>query len=237
MAPDELGINGFVLKQDNALLKLGTDAMLLSDFARIPTNAKVADLGCGNGAIFILLAARHSACELHGIEIQQPSFLLAQENIRLNRLSARAFAYHADLRALPETLVPGSFDVVVSNPPYMKAGSGLVTENLALQKARMEVDCTISDVCRAAARLLKFGGSFSLVYRPDRLAELFSALKENGLAPKRMRMVQNKVDAEPSLVLLEARKGGKDGMAHLPALLIRNEDGTESAEVRAIYRR
>lgn len=237
MKPDELGINGFVLQQDDSLLKLGTDAMLLSDFAKIPFRAKVADLGCGNGAVLILLAARHEACQLHGIEIQEPSFRLIEENIRLNNLTDRAFAYHADLRALPDCLAPGSFDVVVSNPPYMKAGSGLATENLALQKARMEIDCTILDVCRAAARLLKFGGAFALVYRPDRLAELFSALKETGFAPKRMRMVQNKADAEPSLVLLEARKGGKEGMVHLPALLIRDEDGEESAEVKAIYRR
>lgn len=237
MKPDELGINGFVLLQDETLLKLGTDAMLLSDFARIPYRAKVADLGCGNGAILILLAARHDSCILHGVEIQERSAKLIEENIRLNNISDRAFAHLADLRELPPTLTPGSFDVVVSNPPYMKPESGLKTENTALRKARMEIDCTIDDVCRAASRLLKFGGSFSLVYRPDRLAELFSALKAHDLAPKRMRMVQNKSDAEPSLVLLEARKGGKDGMAHLPALIIREQNGEETAEVKAIYRR
>ncbi len=237
MVPDQLGINGFVLLQDEDHLKLGTDAMLLSNFARIPYKARVADLGCGNGAIFILLAARHAACELHGVEIQEASFRLAQENIRLNHLSDRAFAYHADLKQLAEVLPADSFDVVVSNPPYMKPESGLKTENPALLKARMEIDCTILDVCRAAARLLKFGGSFSLVYRPDRLEELFSALHAANLAPKRMRMVQNKVDAPPSLVLVEARKGGKPGMLHLPVLLIRNSDGEETDEVKKIYRR
>lgn len=237
MLPDELGINGFVLLQDEEHLKLGTDAMLLSDFARIPYKARVADLGCGNGAIFILLAARHAACELHGIEIQEAPYLLAQENIRLNHLSDRAYAHHADLKDLSDLFPPGSFDVVVSNPPYMKPESGLKTENPALLKARMEIDCTISDVCRAAARLLKFGGSFSLVYRPDRLEELFAALRAADLAPKRMRMVQNKSTAAPSLVLLEARKGGNPGLLHLPALLIREENGEETEDVKKIYHR
>lgn len=236
MVPDQLGINGFVLLQDDERLKLGTDAMLLSDFARIPKGARVADLGCGNGAIFILLAARHPDCTLHGVEIQEKSYLLAAENIRLNHIDDRATAHHADLRDL-SFLPADSFDVVVSNPPYMKSGSGLKTENPALLSARMEIDCTIEDVCRAASRLLKFGGSFSLVYRPDRLEDLFSALKAANLAPKRMRLVQNKVDAAPSLVLLEARKGGKPGMSHLPVLCIREENGEETAEVKKIYQR
>lgn len=237
MVPDQLGINGFVLLQDETHLKLGTDAMLLSDFARIPRGARVADLGCGNGAIFILLAARHDACTLHGIELQEASFRLAEENIRLNHIEDRAYAHHADLCDLSSLFPSDSFDVVVSNPPYMKSGSGLQTENPALLTARMEVACTIEDVCRAASRLLKFGGSFCVVYRPDRLEDLFSACKAANLAPKRMRMVQNKVDAAPSLVLLEARKGGKPGMTHLPVLCIRNPDGEETDEVKKIYRR
>ncbi len=236
MVPDQLGINGFVLLQDEDCLKLGTDAMLLSDFARIPKGARVVDLGCGNGAIFVLLAARHPSCILHGVELQEVSYRLAEENIRLNHIEDRATAHHADLRDL-SFLPSEAFDVVVSNPPYMKSGSGLKTENPALLSARMEIDCTIEDVCRAAARLLKFGGSFSLVYRPDRLEDLFSALKSSGLAPKRMRLVQNKVDAAPSLVLLEARKGGKAGMTHLPVLCIRDANGEETEEVKKIYQR
>ncbi|MBQ3055734.1 MAG: tRNA1(Val) (adenine(37)-N6)-methyltransferase [Oscillospiraceae bacterium] len=236
MVPDQLGINGFVLLQDEEHLKLGTDAMLLSDFARIPKGARVADLGCGNGAIFILLAARHPSCTLHGVEIQEKSYHLAAENIRLNHIEDRAYAHCADLRDL-SFLPSDSFDVVVSNPPYMKSGSGLKAENPALLAARMEIDCTIEDVCRSASRLLKFGGSFSLVYRPDRLEDLFSALKAANLAPKRMRLVQNKVDAAPSLVLLEARKGGKPGMVHLPVLCIREASGEETAEIKEIYQR
>ncbi len=234
---DELGINGFVMKQDKRYLKLGTDAMLLSEFSKVPKRGRVCDLGCGSGAVSILLAARHESILIHGIEIVEGAAKLCEENVSLNNIGDRMFVLNDDLKNVREHFEAGSFDSVVSNPPFMKESAGLKTEREELLCARMEICCTIDDVCAAASYLLKFGGSFSVVYRPSRLSDLFSALEKHNLAPKRMRLIQDTVSAEPSLVLLEARKGGGSGIKLLPTLIIKNPDGTETEETKAIYRR
>ncbi len=237
MQIENIGINGFVLAQKEGFLKLGTDAVLLSDFANIPKNGKVCDLGCGNGAICILLAARRADVSVCGLEIMPGAAALAEENARLNNIEERMQVVCGDLCHVEEYFSMGSFNAVVSNPPYMPAGSGIPAACAELQAAKTEVYCDVRKLCRAAGYLLQDGGLFSLVYRPERLSDLFCALTEYGFAPKRMRMVQNKVDAAPSLVLVEARKGGKSGIKCLPVLCIRNEDGSETDEVRKIYHR
>ncbi|MBQ8004149.1 MAG: SAM-dependent methyltransferase, partial [Oscillospiraceae bacterium] len=78
---------------------------------------------------------------------------------------------------------------------------------------------------------------FSLVHRPSRIADLFRALEKNNLAPKRMRLVQDTIVAEPSLVLIEARKGGRSGIKNMPTLILKNPDGSETEETKRIYRR
>lgn len=144
---------------------------------------------------------------------------------------------HGDIVKIEEYLKPESFNAVVSNPPYLKRDGGIHTENPNLLAARMEIDSTIDDICRAAAYLLKYQGSFSIVYRPERLATLISSLYKYNLIPKRMRLVQNNLKTEPSLVLLEARKRGGEGMKVLPTLFIRDEFGRETREVSEIYQR
>ncbi len=237
MKLDELGINGFVMEQDAKFLKLGTDAMLLSEFAKIRKRDKVCDLGCGSGAVSILLAARHPEISLCGVEIVEGAAALAERNAKHNKIEDRMQVVCEDLKKCDEIFSAGSFDAVVSNPPFMALSSGLKTDREELLCARMELCCTIDDVCRAASHLLKFGGSFSLVYRPSRLSDLFEALLKYNMAPKRLRLVQDTVFAEPSLVLLEARKGGGSGIKLLPTLIIKNEDGTETDETKRIYQR
>ncbi len=234
---DKIGIGGFVMKQDAKFLKFGTDAMLLSEFARIKKNDTVCDLGCGAGAISLLLAARYGNIKIHGVEIVEGAARLAEENAQLNNITDRMKIHNIDLKNVKEEFPAGSFDAVVSNPPFMKNGDGLRTDREELLIARMEICCTIDDVCEAAAFLLKFGGSFSLVHRPSRLSDIFSALEKQNLSPKRMRLVQDTTSAEPSLVLIEARKGGGSGISLLPTLVLKNPDGTESEETKTIYQR
>lgn len=235
MKLDNLGIRGFVMKQSPQYLKLGTDAVLLSEFVRVGKRANICDLGAGNGAISILLAARHPEVAINALEIQEGAAALARENAELNKIEDRLKVHCGDLRRVNELFPAGSFDVVVSNPPYLKKNSGLQTAKAELLSARMEIDCTISEVCGAAAYLLHFGGAFGIVYRPERLGDLFDSLTSAGLEPKRMRLVQNKPSAEPSLVLLEARKGGRPGIKFLPTLMIRDESGEYSSELKRIY--
>ncbi len=215
---------------------LGTDSVLLADFAIGSGKIRrIADLGCGGGVLTILLLQKFPAAEAFGIEIQPTAAEQCRENLKLNDLSERAEIVTGDLRARSDLAEAGAFDLVVSNPPYFPSGSGYTAPEAGRAEARDERSCTLEDVCRAAAYLTRWGGSFAIVHRPERLSELCCALTEVGLEPKRLRMVTPKPGAAPSLILLEARRGGKPGLTIEPALTLFNPDGTDSAESRRIY--
>ena len=121
------------------------------------------------------------------------------------------------------------------NPPYFAEGSGRASESMAV--ARSEAVCTLADVVTAAAWCLRTGGAFCIVHRPERLAELLSLMGGAGLEPKRLRLVQHRLEKQPSLVLVEGRKGARPGLEVLPTLILTGPDGQDSAEVRRIYHR
>ena len=79
------------------------------------------------------------------------------------------------------------------------------------------------------------GGAAASGFRVERMAELFACLQSRSLEPKRLRLVQNTAQSAPKLLLLEAKKGGRPGLAVLPPLLLRDPDGGESKELSQIY--
>ena len=129
----------------------------------------------------------------------------------------------------------GSFDLVICNPPYYPPGSGYLSGCDALRTARSEVSCSLEELCHAAAFLLRWGGSFCLVHKPERLTDLLCALRNAALEPERLRMFSHTAAAAPSLVLVEARRGGKAGLTIEPPLILHQADGTPTAELNAIY--
>ena len=133
------------------------------------------------------------------------------------------------------SLPPGRFRLAVSNPPYFPPGAGAVAPDAARRTARAETDCTLSQLCAAASRALTWGGSFCLVHRPDRLADVMEELRRVRLEPKRLRFVHHTAAASPSLFLLEARLGGRPGLTAEPPLLLRGPDGGETEDVRRAY--
>jgi tRNA1(Val) A37 N6-methylase TrmN6 len=152
-----------------------------------------------------------------GVEIDETACCLAAENSAANGLEACLDTVRADLRhraCLPE---PGTFDLVISNPPYFPAGSGVPSPDASRRGAREE-RCTPEELAAAAAALLRWGGRFSLVHRPERLADLICALRSAGVEPKRLRFAARAADAPPSLVLLEGRRGGRPGLTVEPPL-------------------
>ena len=75
-----------------------------------------------------------------------------------------------------------------------------------------------------------------MVHLPERLSEIVLALHVEGLAVKRLQMVQPRADRPPNLMLLEAVKGSSPaGLRHEPALIVRDADGSYTEEIRAIY--
>lgn len=214
---------------------LSTDSVLLADFVSVSGTASIADLGAGSGTIGLLLCARHRQCRVDGIELQERSVQLAQEIIRLNQMEDRVSVRCGDLRQIEDIFPANRCDAVVSNPPYFPADSGKTAAEDSLAIARTELCCTLSDVCRAAAYLLRYGKPFYLVHRPERLCDLMTELRRYHLEPKRLRFVCHRPSLAPSLVLIESRLGGNPGLTVLPTLLLHEEDGSETAEYRRIY--
>lgn len=231
---DRLWPGGFTFLFDDALFQPSTDTFLLGDFVRTRRGDRVCDLGAGTGLLGLLLLARQGELSITDIELQPAACKLARCSADMNGLSDRITVEQQDLRRL-SALPRAAFDAVVSNPPYFSADSGAVSPDPVRRAARSEISCTLEDICAAAEQLLRFGGRFSLVYRPERMAELFALLQKYRLEPKRLRFVQHHTDTAPSLLLLECRKGGKPGLAVEPPLLLKDEAGQDTAESDRIY--
>lgn len=217
--------------------RLGTDSVLLAAFAGNGRVRRFADLGCGAGVLTVLLLQKLPEAAAVGVEIQPEAAALCRANLAANGLTGRAEVRTGDLRtrsALPEA---GSFDLVVANPPYFPEGSGYAAPDEKRAAARDERFCTLQDVCSAAAYLTRWGGTFALVHRPERLSELFCTMTACGVEPKRLRMVCRTAEAAPSLVLVEGRRGGKPGLTFDPPLPLYAPDGGDSEEIREIYHR
>ena len=233
---NELWPSGPRFMDADGVFRLGTDSVLLAHFIkpqRVKTRA--IDLGCGAGIISVLLAWDNPSISIDGVEIDPRAAQLAVKNAQLSGLSDQIRIVEGDLRRHRELFSAGAYDLCVCNPPYYAQGRGKRSENLGA--ARGEESCSLSDVCRAAGHLTRWGGSFALVHKPERLAEIFGALSENRLEPKRVRFVQHMPESPPNLVLIESRRGGNPSLMVEAPLILANGDGTDSDEVKAIYRR
>ena len=222
--------NDVVLHQPDGQFSLGTDAVACAHFARFPKGSNIADLGCGSGAIALMLLANDASCQVTGIELEHT----AAEAAKLNSQGLSFSVLEADLRQIRTLLPPGCMDCVISNPPYFPVGSGQTAKGV-LARARSEETCTLAQLTDAAAWLLPTGGRFVLVHRPERLADLVWELRRVMLEPKRIRFVRHSAKNDVSLVLLEARKGGKPGLQYEPDLILYNEDGIPTREYLQMY--
>lgn len=222
--------------QDDDHLKYGTDALLLSAFVKGSKKAKALDLGCGNGVIPLILLHNQKASTAVGVELQESSAALARESSEINGYTERLSIITGDFTA-PLPLEAGSFDLVTCNPPYMKCDSGRSCDSECKNIARHEVGCDIYSVCAAAARYVKFGGNFYVVYRPDRISDLFAALRENRFEPKTVTFVCSRPSLAPCLVLVSAKLGANPGGCNVtPVFFLSNEDGTDTEKTKEIYK-
>ena len=232
---DDLERNGYCIIQDTGRFCFGMDAVLLSGFARVKDGARVLDMGTGTGIIPILLEAKTKAAHLTGLEIQEDSADMARRSVRLNGLEEKIDIVTGDIKEAGSLFDAASFDVVTCNPPYMTDKHGLTGPNDARAIARHEILCTLEDVVAQAAKLLKPGGSFFMVHRPFRLAEIMVTLHDHKLEPKRMQLVYPYVDREPNMVLIEANRGGRPRMTVEKPLIIFSQPGVYMPEIRDIY--
>lgn len=212
----------------------GTDAMLLADFASPRRKDIACDFGTGCG-IIPFLWCRDGLCKsVAAVELQDRGFDQLCRSVRMNGLSEKFTAVHADLRELKGKLPLGAFDLVTMNPPYKRMGGGILSEADFEQIARHEMFCTADDIASAAHSLLRFGGRLCMCTRPERLFDTMLAMHQNKIEPKKLRPVMNKANTPPWLVLIEGRNGGKSGMTVLPPLYLREADDGYTEEMLRI---
>ena len=197
-------------------LTFGTDALLLAGYVDGKFDTAV-ELGGGSGIISMLLISRNNCKTCQAIEVQEEYAELIRRNAEYNSLSERLSAICSDVR---DYAPDKECELVFTNPPYMKLTSGRQNSNTKKTVARHEVFGDISDFARAGARLLKYGGAFYAVYRPDRLIDIIAAMRENLLEPKRMTFVLASDVSEASMVLIEAKKGARSGLKLTRPLII-----------------
>ena len=193
----------YTLSWPEGVFPLGGDALALGAFSTVKPGWRVCDLGTGSGVLLLLLAGRTEKLSLTGVELDPLSAQTARENLEANCLAGEILT--GDLRTAP--LPAGSFDLVVSNPPYFPVGSGR-----SGGPARSEEHCTLDELCSAAGRLVKNGGRFALCHRPERLADVICSLRAHGLEPKRLKLAAHGPGHPPSLLLVEAVKQGRPGL-------------------------
>ncbi len=232
---DDLQRNGYQIIQDPEKFCFGMDAVLLSGFVKVRPGARVLDMGTGTGIIPILVEAKTQAAQISAIEIQEESADMARRSVRLNGLENKIDIVTGDLREADKFFDAASFDVVTCNPPYMIGQHGLANPDVPKAIARHEIMCTLEDVVRNAAKLLKPGGSFCMVHRPFLLAEIITVMTKYKLEPKRMKLVYPFIDQEPNMVLIEGCRGGKPRMTVEKPLIVFREPNVYSDEMYDVY--
>ena len=235
---DDLQRNGLYVIQDESKFCFGMDAVLLSGFAaeHMPKACKAAlDLCTGGGIIPLLLSAKTDVCHITGIELQAGMADMAQRSVRMNSLEEKIRIITGDIKQAAEHIDAASFDVVTVNPPYFKKGSGIQNPDDSKTIARHEVACTLSDVLHASALALHDGGYFYMVHKPQRLTDILCLMRKTQIEPKVLKPVQPRQDKEPSMILIEGRKGGGAELKIESPLVIYGADGRYTGEMYTIY--
>lgn len=232
---DDLIIGGLKLIQPRKGYRFSIDAVLLAHFATLEKVKQAVDLGCGNGVISLLLAARSSDLKITGIEIQEQMAERAKRSVEYNRLLQQVQIIKGDFCQINKHLLPESVQLVLSNPPFYVKGQGRISQNPEEAFARHEIAMTLDDLVSAAYYLLSPGGSFCLIHRCERLPEIINSCVAHRLLPVRLRAVHSFQEQEAQLILIEAQKRERGPFRMLPPLIIYERAGVYSEEVMNLY--
>lgn len=232
---DDLQRNGLKIIQKTDGFCFGMDAVLLTGFAHVKRGERVLDLGTGTGIIPILLSAKTEGKHFTALEIQEEIAKMAARSVAMNHLEEKIEIVNGDIKEASRIFGGASFDVVTTNPPYMNDAHGLKNPTEVKAISRHEVLCTLEDVVREGAKVLKSGGRMYMVHRPHRLIEIITAMKQYKMEPKRMCMVHPFKDKEANMVLIEAVKGGGSWLKMEAPIIVYKEPGVYTDQIYDIY--
>ena len=233
---DDLKCKNLKILQKKDGFCFGMDSVLIANFAKISRkNAIVADLGTGTGIISILVAGKQNPEKVYAVEIQEELVDMAKRSVKYNDLEKKIDIINADIVGISRGNFNKKFDYVISNPPYKKLNTGLINDNQKKLISRHEVKCTLKDVVNEASKLLKDKGVFYMVHRPDRLCDIFNAMRENKVEPKEIQLVHSHLEDEANLVLIKGVKCGNPSLKVLKPLIVYNENNEYTEELLKFY--
>lgn len=232
---DDLQFKGLKIIQNPNGFCFGIDAVLISNFCDVKKNGVVVDLGTGTGIIPILIAGKSSASQIYGLEIQEEVADMATRSVKLNKLEDRIKIIQDNLCNVGNHIKPSSVDVVVSNPPYVSQGGGLVNPTSYKAISRHEIHCTLEDVISSSSKILKEGGAFFMVHRPSRLVDIMYYCRKYNIEPKKIRFIHPKLNKEPNILLIKCVKGSGKELKFMDPLYVYEENGDYTKELLDIY--
>ena len=200
--------------------RFSIDSLLLADFVRIRKFDHILDIGTGCGVIAMALAKKYSNVKIVALEIQKDLARIAEKNIRFNHLDGQIALYESDLNGIPKIFSAGSFDHIVTNPPYRSPVSGRLCKNSQKALARHEILTDLDQILSAARYALHPGGRVSLIYSADRAAKLLASMHELSLEPKRLRMIHPDLNLPARLILVEGCKDAGEELRVLPPIFL-----------------
>lgn len=230
MLNDILGYDNLKIYQDTDFFSFSLDSIVLANYSTVRLrDKKIVDFCTGNGVVPIIVS-RRTKSNIIGVEIQDKLVDLAKKSISYNNLNDRISIICDDVKNFSNANL-NCFDLVLCNPPYFKVHENS-SLNLSYEKkvARHEVCINLTEICECAKKVLKDNGSFSIVYRSDRLIELIDEFRKHGIEPKKVKFVYEKVNKNANLVLLQGQKCGKVGLTIEKPLIMYNDDGSVTDE-------
>lgn len=225
-----------IIYQDDEWFAFSLDSVLLSNFVSVKlTDKKILDMACGNAPIPMLLTFRTKA-SIYGIDIQKEVIDLGIQSIQENKMDKQISLDVLDINNVEDKFLAEFFDVITCNPPYFKySNNDNINLNMNKRISRHEVLVNLDTIVQKASYLLKNGGTFAMVHRPDRLIEIIDVMEKYNIAPKKLQLCYSKVNSNCNLILIEGNKNGKSGLKILSPVIVHNADGSYSEEIRKMF--
>jgi len=221
--------------QSRAGYRFSIDAVLLAFQADPRPGDKVVDLGTGCGIIPLIMAVRAPDIRIWAVEVQPELADLAEANVNQNRLQDRIEVMQMDMRRLKPEMTDGPADLIVCNPPYRRPGSGRINPAEQRALARHEIKVTLNDILETTRRMLRTAGRFATIYAAERTTDILFRMRSERIEPKFIRMIHSSQQADAKLVLIEGVKDGRTGLRVAPPLIIYDNNGNYTQEVKPMF--
>ncbi|PKK92247.1 MAG: hypothetical protein CVV64_02205 [Candidatus Wallbacteria bacterium HGW-Wallbacteria-1] len=215
------------------------DPILLLHNTPVSEYRKIADLGSGTGILPFLIWSLNPHLQTRnsivGFEREKLFLDHSMNSLALNPQISGISFLEQDIRFSPPSEFIGSFDLVLSNPPFIKMGHGKLSPNPAKNAINFETDTKLIDFFSFASKILRPDGILGIFMKADRMEETFRIANETGYTPLVLRIVHSTISSPGRAFLLYLRRGGKSTLKILPPLVVHGKDGTHSDEVENYF--